>query len=189
MDFRTATPISFNAYYPALYPQNSLQESAHVLDSDGSIATSIDAGHPPRYASVSRQSNFDAEITFHPSSSDTRFLRLGDLALGRSGDKGANVDFGIFPKNPAIWPWFRAFMSRAKLQELIGEDWREEYFIERMEFPHIRAVHFVVFGILGRGSSSSVLLDNLGKGFNDYIRDKVVEVPVEILEMAGQKAQ
>lgn len=74
-------------------------------------------------------------------------------------------------------------MSRAKLQELIGDDWRDEYFIERMEFSEMKAVHFVVYGILGRGVLASTLLDGLGKGFTDYIRDKVIDVPLEILEL------
>jgi hypothetical protein len=110
-------------------------------------------------------------------------VRLGDVALGRSGDKGANINLGIFPRTSKIWPWFQGFMSRGLLRELIGDDWRDGYFIERMEFPGIHSVHFVVYGILGRGSSSTVALDNLGKGFADFIRDKWVEVPVEILDL------
>ena len=79
-------------------------------------------------------------------------------------------------------------MSRAKLQELMGEDWREDYFIERMEFPNILAVHFVIYGPLGRGVSSCRLLDALGKGFCDYVRDKVVDIPESIIgDMAGIK--
>lgn len=44
-------------------------------------------------------------------------------------------------------------------------------FLERVEFPRIWAVHFVVYGILGRGVSSSSRLDALGKGCADYLRD------------------
>ena len=82
-----------------------------------------------------------------------------------------------------MWQWFRHFMTRKKLQELIGEeDWKEgEYFIERVEFARIRAVHFVVYGLLGRGVSGSTLLDSLGKGFADYVRDKWVDVPERFL--------
>lgn len=38
------------------------------------------------------------------------------------------------------------------------------YFVERCELPEIKAVHFVIYGPLGRGVSSSKLLDALGKG-------------------------
>jgi hypothetical protein len=69
------------------------------------------------------------------------------------------------------------------MKELMGEDWREdEYVLERVEFEGIWAVHFVVYGPLGRGVSSCRLLDALGKGFADFIRDRVVDVPVKMLE-------
>lgn len=67
------------------------------------------------------------------------------------------------------------------MRELIGGDWNDSFFIERVEFPNIMAVHFVIYGILGRGVSSSSRLDGFGKGFVDYVRDKMVDVPVEIL--------
>jgi hypothetical protein len=186
LDFRTAAPVRYIAFYPGLYSQNSLKEVAHILSSDGSIEISLDAGHPPAYAITSKRTDFDAEESYKSLPGNRVSVRLGDIALGRSGDKGANVNFGIFPKNSAIWPWFRGFFSRAKLQELMGEDWKDEFLIERMEFTNIKAIHFVVYGILGRGSSSSALLDSLGKGFNDYIRDKVIEIPAEILELSSR---
>ena len=153
-------PIPFLAYYPGLVAQDSLDEKVLFVGDD---QAAISAGHPSKYETLSnRRESYDPE--HQPDyGADTKRMRLGDLALGRSGDKGANVNFGIFPKDPRHWEWLRCFMTRAKLQELIGDDWRAEYFIERMEFPNLPAVHFVVYGILGRGCSSSTLLDNLGK--------------------------
>jgi hypothetical protein len=53
------------------------------------------------------------------------------------------------------YEWLRALVSCAKLIELMGADWRESYTLERVEFPRIRAVHFVVYGNLGRGTHAS----------------------------------
>jgi hypothetical protein len=39
--------------------------------------------------------------------------------------------------------------------------------------------------VLGRGVSSCRLLDALGKGFADFVRDRVVDVPVCLLEGGG----
>ena len=72
-------------------------------------------------------------------------------------------------------------MTKGKLQELMGETWEDWFFIERSELSDIRAVHFVVYGPLGRGVSSSKILDSLGKGFADFIRDKHVAVPKRFL--------
>jgi hypothetical protein len=63
------------------------------------------------------------------------------------------------------------------------DDWDDSFLIERVEFPEIHAVHFVIYGILGRGVSSSSRLDGFGKGFADYVRDKIVEVPAELLSL------
>jgi hypothetical protein len=117
----------------------------------------------------------------HVFNGSTKDIRLGDVALARSGDKGGNLNFGIFVTNTTHWPWLRSYMTITRMRSLIGRDCQDSFFIERVEFPNIHAVHFVIYGILGRGVSSSSRLDGFGKGFADYIRDKVVQFPVEIL--------
>lgn len=183
MDFRTAIPRPFLAYYPALINQSSIHETINLTSYEPDINTiqSYPTGHPPQYSSPSTiRDNHDPE-TPQVFNGPTKPLRLGDIVLGRSGDKGGNLNVGFFPKNPSHWPWLRSFMTRERMRELIGEDWEEGFFIERVEFEGIRAVHFVIYGILGRGVSSSSRLDGFGKGFVDYVRDKVVGVPVELV--------
>lgn len=180
MDFRAAVPRPYLAYYPALWSQTDLKERFHFVNADG-IIESFDTSRPPKLEDLGERDSYDATapVVFK---GELRKVRLGDIALGRSGDKGANLNFGLFVDTQAKWEWLRLYMSRAKVQELLGEDWRSEFSIERVEFPGIFAVHFVVYGILGRGVSSSKRLDGFGKGFVDYFRDKLVEVPVSVLE-------
>ena len=189
LDTRTALPRPYLAFYPALCPQNSLKEGFSMLAVDGSDAERGDAGHPSKYQKLDQRENSDTGSPIDLTSlGPTKKARLGDVVLGRSGDKGANINLGVFVRKPEHYPWLRTFMSRAKLQELMGEDWNEDFFIERMEFSNILAVHFVIYGPLGRGVSSCRLLDALGKGFCDYIRDKVVDIPESILaDMAAIK--
>ncbi|KAF7885099.1 hypothetical protein EAF00_010917 [Botryotinia globosa] len=184
LDMRTAIPKPFLGYYPALFPQDELDEQMHVILSDNEVKT-FKCGHPPKYQPFTRRATYDTVsprslTTFGP----TKSVRLGDIALARSGDKGANLNCGIFipsSSNPKLYNWLQNYFSRSKMQELLGEEWKEGYVIERVEFPAIMAVHFVIYGYLGRGVSSSSRLDCLGKGFADYLRDKWVEVPVELL--------
>lgn len=114
-------------------------------------------------------------------------MPLGNIALGRSGDKGSNINCGLFVHRPEIWEWFRGFMTLERMQDLIGGDWKDEYRLERVEFPNIYAVHFVIYGILGRGVSSSTLLDNRGKGFTDYVRVKHVDIPEKFLQWCWEE--
>ncbi|GFN15020.1 acyclic terpene utilization AtuA family protein [Aspergillus tubingensis] len=179
LDTRTAIPLPFLAYYPALIKQSEIHEKINMINASNNIS-SYDTGHPSQYQDLTPRENYDSAEP-QVFRSPTKELRLGDIALGRSGDKGGNLNCGIFVTNPKHWAWLRSYLTRDQIRELIGKDWNDSFFIERVEFPNIMAVHFVIYGILGRGVSSSSRLDGFGKGFVDYIRDKVVDVPVEIL--------
>ncbi|GAB7347764.1 hypothetical protein MBLNU459_g5311t1 [Dothideomycetes sp. NU459] len=181
-DMRTAIPRPYLAYYPAIWPQDKLHEAAHFIDHAGHITQSVAAGHPPIYQPLGARASYDAAAASVPSfTGATRTMRLGDIALARSGDKGANLNVGVFVAGPRQYGWLRGFLSTARMKAFLGRDWRDGFVVERVEFPGIWAVHFVVYGILGRGVSSASRLDGFGKGFADYLRDKVVDVPVEIL--------
>ena len=184
LDMRTAIPKSFLAMYPALYSQDLLKETVTMINVKGEkVGEPISAGHPPKYEALERRENNEATMNGTPLSNfgPSKAMRLGDLVLARSGDKGSNLNVGFFVRTAKAWEWLRSFLSSIQMIELMGEDWSEDYFLERVEFPNIFAVHFVIYGILGRGVSSSTRLDSLGKAFADYIRNKVVNIPVEQL--------
>lgn len=182
LDLRTALPRRYIAYYPAIWSQSSLDEKAHFLNgpSNKTASLPLNAGHPPVYEPLLTRESYD---TASPArfQSPMRQIKLGSLALARSGDKGSNLNVGIFVRTAQQWEWLRTYFSRQQVWRLLGEDADDSYSIERVEFPNVFAVHFEVYGILGRGVSSSTRLDSFGKGFADYLRDRIVEVPVEIL--------
>ncbi|KAL9053100.1 MAG: hypothetical protein Q9162_004964 [Coniocarpon cinnabarinum] len=190
MDMRTALPRPFLAFYPALWDQDKLRETFTLIPKNGAAPKhNIDAEHPSKYEPLEKRPSYDTPAPTSFASSKTITLKLGDLCLARSGDKGANINLGIYPRrtlsNPDIaFTWLRSFLSRSKLKELLADDWKDEYAIERVEFEKVRAVHFVVYGWLGRGVSSASTLDALGKGVADYVRDKFVDVPLEVAEGA-----
>ncbi|KAI9933925.1 hypothetical protein MW887_004997 [Aspergillus wentii] len=149
LDQRTAIPRPFLAYYPAIIKQADLDEKIHILDGSSS-SSSFPTGHPPKYSPLQPRANYDPTQPPSPFSFPQN-TRLGDIALARSGDKGGNLNVGIFPIDSSHWSWLRSYMTRDRMKTLLGTDWDESFFIERVEFPNIQAVHFVVYGILGRG--------------------------------------
>lgn len=178
-DHRTAMPKSYLGYYPAIIEQNKLHEVVHFLES----GESFEVGHPSAYEALGPRRDY-APTNPKPISSfgETILRPLGDIALARSGDKGANINIGIFVHTAEEWDWLRSFLTKEQMQKLMGGDWKDEYWIERIEFPHLKAVHFVIYGPLGRGVSSSSRLDSLGKAFAEYIRYRHVEIPKKFLE-------
>lgn len=170
-------------YYPAIVGQDQIKEAVHFLQPGGETKQTIECTRPPAYEPFGKRDSYNptnpvALDSFGP----TVRMPMGNIVLGRSGDKGSNINCGLFVHEPEVWEWFRSFMTLEKMQELIGGDWKDEYRLERVEFPHIYAVHFVIYGILGRGVSSSTLLDNRGKGFTDYVRTKHIDVPERFLQ-------
>ncbi|KAI0153680.1 hypothetical protein BJ166DRAFT_565058 [Pestalotiopsis sp. NC0098] len=178
LDMRTAIPRPYLAYYPALLPQTDLREEVGFVNVKDT--TSFRTEPPTKFEPLAERESYDTKSPV-PIEGPVRKIRLGDVALGRSGDKGGNLNFGLFVQKQDQWDWLRSYMTLSRVQELFADDWQPDYSIERVEFPGIFVVHFVVYGILGRGVSSSKRLDGFGKGFIDYFRDKVIEVPVSIL--------
>jgi hypothetical protein len=180
-------PLPYLAYYPAVVPQSELKEAVVILPGPGTADPErrIAIGPPAITEPLAARESYDApgtdDIGAFSGFGPTRTVPLGDVALARSGDKGANVNIGLFVRTDEAWRWFRLFMTRQRLKTLMGDDWRDDFFLERVEFAHIRAVHFVVYGVLGRGVSGSARLDCLGKGFAEFVRDVHVEVPVRFL--------
>lgn len=183
LDFRTATPKPFLAFYPALLEQNSLDEAVFLIGADNSQTQRHPIGPPAETSPLEPREDYETPSPIPLASfGETTMAPLGDIALGRSGDKGANVNIGLFVHTDEEYSWFRSLMTKAKMREMMGSDWQDWYHLERVEMPEIKAVHFVVYGPLGRGVTSSRLLDGLGKGFAEFIRDVHVPIPRKFLE-------
>ncbi|TQB73495.1 hypothetical protein MPDQ_005805 [Monascus purpureus] len=159
---RSAIPIPFLGFYPVTFPQSELDEAVNLLGSNSaSDVQRFAVGPPKKTEPLAPRKDYE---TKNPAVLEdfglTKTRPIGDLVLARLGDKGANDC----------------------LKKLMGKDWKDWYFVERVEFPDIYAVHFVIYGPLGRGMSSSKLLDSLGKGFGEFIRAVHVPIPKKFLE-------
>jgi hypothetical protein len=54
--------------------------------------------------------------------------------------------------------------------------------VSRYELPNIHSLNFVVVGILGLGVAASVRNDPQAKGFGEYLRAKIVDIPIGLLD-------
>lgn len=186
LDFRTVVPKSFLGYYPATILQSEIEEAVNIFARESVMdkAQRFVVGPPKMIAPIGPRESYGPRDVSSVAESFGPTVRrpLGDLVLARSGDKGGNVNLGLFVHTPVQWRWFCPFMTCDKLRELMGKDWQDWYHIERVELPNLYAVHFVVYGHLGRGVSSSKLLDSLGKGFGEFIRAVYVDIPAKFLD-------
>ncbi|MDM4721301.1 acyclic terpene utilization AtuA family protein [Micromonospora sp. WMMA1363] len=113
-----------------------------------------------------------------PSRHPTRRGALGELVGARSGDKGGNANLGVWARTDATWAWLRGWLSVARLAELLPET--TPLTVERYELPNLRAVNFVIRGLLGPGVAASTRFDPQAKALGELLRSRLVDLPADL---------
>jgi hypothetical protein len=109
----------------------------------------------------------------------TRTAPLGVVAGARSGDKGGDANLGVWARDDAGYAWLRGFLTVDTLRALLPETASLE--IERYDLPNLRAINFVLRGLLGEGVAASTRFDPQAKALGELLRSRLVEIPVELL--------
>ena len=77
------------------------------------------------------------------------------------------------------WRWLVHALTVDKVRELLPET--AELPVTRHVLPNMRAVNFVIEGILGQGVAYQARFDPQAKGLGEYLRAKLVDVPEALL--------
>lgn len=109
-----------------------------------------------------------------PAAASLVRVPLGKVAHARSGDKGGNVNIGLWTSAQA-WPWLRGALTTEVLRRLYPA--AAELRVERHELPSLRVVHFVVHGALDEGASSNGRPDIAGKAIAEFLRARHLDIP------------
>ncbi|MEU9870943.1 acyclic terpene utilization AtuA family protein [Actinomadura sp. NPDC048021] len=104
---------------------------------------------------------------------------LGRVAGARSGDKGGDANIGVWARTDAQWRWLEPFLTTERLRELLPET--REHTVRRHVLPNLRAVNFVVEGLLQEGVSASTRFDPQGKALGEWLRSRLVDIPEAVL--------
>ena len=131
--------------------------------------TDPDAGTPPTTATAATSPAADRP---------TARRRLGEIVGARAGDKGPDANLGLWVRNDEAYEWLRATITIDRLRELLPET--AELAIDRYELPNLRAVNFVLHGLLGDGVGGSTRFDPQAKALGELFRARVIDMPVEL---------
>ncbi|GAA4756947.1 acyclic terpene utilization AtuA family protein [Gordonia alkaliphila] len=104
---------------------------------------------------------------------------LGTIIGSRSGDKGGSANVGVWARGDDEYAWLDALLSTDKLKELLPE--AADLVVHRYRLPNLRAVNFVIEGILGRGVAENVRFDPQAKGLGEWLRSRHVPIPQRFL--------
>jgi hypothetical protein len=161
----------FGVYWPALVPTQTVEPV--VVLPDGTRRT---VAHPPAEPFTYAPSEPGAPDA--PAGPTVR-RPLGTVMGARSGDKGGTANIGVWAREDRAYAWLRAFLTTERLRTLLPES--AGLAVERHELANIRALNFVVHGLLGDGVASSTRPDPQAKGLGEYLRSRIVDIPEALI--------
>lgn len=109
----------------------------------------------------------------------TRRAPLGLVAGARSGDKGGNANVGVWARTDEGWRWLAHTLTVERLRELLPET--AGLTVVRHALPRLRALNFVVEGILGEGVAAQHRFDPQAKALGEWLRSRHLEIPEALL--------
>lgn len=105
--------------------------------------------------------------------------RLGDIAHGRSGDKGNHANIAVLAYTPAGFDWMREHLTAEVVKNYFAPLGPSS--VERYEVPNLNAFNFFLRDVLAGGASRSLRIDTQGKTLALALLEMPVELPVERL--------
>ncbi|MFJ5686390.1 acyclic terpene utilization AtuA family protein [Streptomyces sp. NPDC093099] len=114
-----------------------------------------------------------------PAGLPTRRVPLGLVVGARSGDKGGDANVGVWARSEDGWRWLAHALTTDMFRELIPES--RELTVVRHLLPRLRAVNFVVEGLLGEGVAARARFDPQAKALGEWLRARHADIPEVLL--------
>jgi hypothetical protein len=161
-------------YWPALVPQSVVEHKVTLPD-----GTSAPIPLPPVMAEFAGVEGDDSWAPPYAPTGPTRRVPLGELVDARSGDKGSDANVGLWVETDAAFTWLRGVLTVERFRELVPET--ATLAVTRTTLPNLRAVNFVIRGLMEGGAAATPRFDRQAKALGELVRSRLVDVPVELL--------
>lgn len=101
-------------------------------------------------------------------------VRLGDLAVCRSGDKGNHADIGVVARRAADYERLRRELTAERVAAYFQALAPSR--VARFELPNVAALNFVLYDVLAGGASRSLRIDTQGKLLGTALMEMTFEI-------------
>jgi hypothetical protein len=179
------------ASYPGFHPTAPPTEGQVYGVFTAGYVPASEVQHVAVHADGSRADISPATETLQPAPADapplpeplpdgpTRRAPLGVLAGARSGDKGGSANIGLWVRTDDEWRWLAHALTVDKVRELLPEI--DGLTVTRHLLPNLKAVNFVIEGILGKGVAYQARFDPQAKGLGEWLRGRSIDIPEVLL--------
>ena len=183
----TTTPptdaTEYGVYWPTLIPADAVTHTVVLPD-----GTRVTVAPPPAGSAITvdRTATVEASPVDGPDThGPPEAAPLGVVCGGRSGDKGGNANVGLWARTDEAYRWMASYLTVDRFRQLLPE--AAELEVRRFDLPNLRALNFVVVGLLGEGVAASTRPDPQAKGLAEHVRAQVVDIPVTLLTARGPR--
>ncbi|MFF4502884.1 acyclic terpene utilization AtuA family protein [Streptomyces sp. NPDC001401] len=121
----------------------------------------------------------DPELPEPLPDGSVRRAPLGLVAGARSGDKGGNANVGVWARTDEAWRWLVHELTADRFRQLLPES--RDLPVTRHVLPNLRALNFVVEGILGAGVAAQHRFDPQAKALGEWLRSRHLDIPEALL--------
>ncbi len=168
-----ASPVG--VYHPGYIPVEAVDHVALLHD-----GSRIPIAPAPETRHVAPDAEATPDSLPHPLRYRlTRRAPLGRVVGARSGDKGGDANLGVWARDDPSWRWLAHTLTVAELQRLLPET--ASFPVRRHVFANLRALNFVIVGLLGEGVASSTRFDPQAKALGEWLRSRTIDIPEELL--------
>ncbi|MFI5965029.1 acyclic terpene utilization AtuA family protein [Streptomyces asoensis] len=160
-------------------------EAAYVPQEDvGHVAVLDDGRRLPVAAPRAADTRVPAavaepDLPEPPPPGPVRRAPLGLVAGARSGDKGGDANVGVWARTDEAWRWLAHELTADRFRQLVPES--RELTVTRHLLPRLRALNFVVEGILGDGVAAQHRFDPQAKALGEWLRSRHLDIPEALL--------
>lgn len=106
-------------------------------------------------------------------------VKLMDIAIARSGDKGDSSNVGVMAKTPELYEFLRETLTPDVVKNFFREICKGK--VVRYEIPNLRALNFILHDSLGGGGTETLITDAQGKVHGLAMLHMELEVPDKLL--------
>jgi hypothetical protein len=168
-----ASPVG--VYRPGFVPAAAVEHVAALDDGSRLVIAPAPETRVPRTEPDDTTPPSPAPPVFGP----TRRAPLGSVAGARSGDKGGDANLGVWARSDVAWRWLAHMLTVDEVRRLLPET--AQFPVDRHVFANLRALNFVIEGLLGEGVASSTRFDPQAKALGEWLRSRVIDIPEELL--------
>ncbi|WP_069769485.1 acyclic terpene utilization AtuA family protein [Streptomyces sp. LUP30] len=158
-------------------------EAAYVPQEDVEHVAVLHDGRrvpvPPPAAARVLEPAAEPDLPEPPPPGPVRRAPLGLVAGARSGDKGSDANVGVWARTDAAWRWLAHELTVERFRQLLPET--RTLTVTRHALPRLRALNFVVEGLLGDGVAAQHRFDPQAKALGEWLRSRCLDIPEALL--------